>query len=708
VTNTKEVSQRNNISGYYLKPSQAFGINDKIISDNIIFINQTKLLFISGCNLVIHDIVTNETNFILRDSPLFCITSMSVGHRSEKDTYICLGEYNTDSNKNQISVINIFDNNIQYVLSNKDSRGQNWKIILARILKNSANCVSIAKKDLNNNQTKIAFWKYTQELFIAEAIIDEDIKYFSYNPKNTYELVVCGKNYLRLWNVFINQGILREHPQRFLKSKQEKDFTFINIDFFERKAFTFIVGTMENIIFVIEGFIVLAEINCGISKENIYELNLQNQFTENDQSSDEILYGTKPVNANKSINSGNLNSLYNENNKNKNLYEDSNLDNNKIRNSHININNNQILHKTKNNFYNPDENTFNQNPILCVRILGNSQILVTFQYDSLTYIYNKMERDIRNASIKKEDLPGSEETKLNSKNKNAIQDEIKVDRLANNIKQIINVSVNDDGSKIIYFVEVFCSENKNETTLRLLLFNKKGNSLIFEKEVFRNFLNKFKIKKFGINEIKQVFFTINENNDFRCFDFKNYKFQLQHHFNEEPLEVISCPNNNIIGISFSNKFSLFFLLKDKIVPFMDFDIILPNGKFSEKGEFLAISGCNPNTKLYSILFFETFNFNILHAIENVKNRVKKFIFKENDKYLFILFENGLIRGFILSLDYLSINLIQRYKDRSKPVNNAFINLFYKHHPKGDYHDFDYDYKYDLLVIIMRNSEKVIE
>jgi len=665
---------------------------------------------------------------------------MSVGQRTEKDVYICIGEYNQDQNKNQISVINISDNSIQFVLSNKDSRAQNWKIFFARILKKSSNCVSIAKKDSNLNQTKLAFWKFTQEQFIAEDIIDEDIRYFSYNPKNTYELVVCGKNYLRLWNVFINQGILREHPQRFLKSKQEKDYTFINIDFLDRKAFTFIVGTLENVVFVIEGFLVLAEINCGYAKENIYELNLQSQFTENDESTDDQPHIANYYNINKSLvaskssltNNNNINknnnNLQDENSKNKINMEDSNeINNNNIQKTKSVLSGN----KSKIGFFHSDDQhsalqSSQNNPLRSVRIVGQNQILVTFQNDALTYIYSKMERDIRLAEIKKEDSSSGEAEahSANSKNKPPINEEIRVERLANKIKQIVNVTPNDNGTKVIYLVEVFNNKeainnnnnnnnnntnnnNKNETTFRLLLFNKKGNMLVFEKEIFRNHISKFKIKKFGVNDKKQIFFTLNENNFFRCFDFRNNKFLLQHRFNEEPLDVVSCPNNNVIGISFRSKFALYFLLKDKILPFMDFDVLDSSGKFTEKGEFLAISGCNPYNKLYSILFFDTFNFNVLHAIENVKAKVKKFLFKDNDKFLFVMFENGLIRGFALSFDCLSVNLMNRYRDRSKSVNNSFINLIYKHHPKGDYHDFEYDYKNDLLVVTIKNQNKVI-
>ena len=213
---------------------------------------------------------------------------MSVGFKSDKECFICIGEYNYEKNKKQISLINFFDNKIQYILHNKNSQFLSWKIFLAKILKNSSNCISVAKKEIAGNQSLLSFWKFTQELLISEVLIEEDILNFSFNPKNTHEIVLCGKNYLRLWNVFVNQGILKEHPQRFLKNKQEKEHTFINIEFFEKKSFMLMVGTLENEIFIIEGFVVIAVINAMYKKENIYDLNIHNQIIENDLLEDKL------------------------------------------------------------------------------------------------------------------------------------------------------------------------------------------------------------------------------------------------------------------------------------------------------------------------------------------------------------------------------------------------------------------------------------
>ena len=89
--------------------------------------------------------------------------------------------------------------------------------------------------------------KYKTESFISQETISEDLIYCCYNPKNTIELVLCGKGYLRLWNIFINEGALKEHQQRFISGKKEKDFPFP--EFQKREVlFLFLVNRTSSVI----------------------------------------------------------------------------------------------------------------------------------------------------------------------------------------------------------------------------------------------------------------------------------------------------------------------------------------------------------------------------------------------------------------------------------------------------------------------------
>ena len=160
------------------------------------------------------------------------------------------------------------------------SSEKKWKINFSSIQKESHYCMTISQKPSTSIKnpilSRITFCKYPLETIIAEEIVGEELTYGCFNPKNTLELVLCGKGYLRLWNVFINEGSLKENQQRFLRGKQEKEKTFIKAQFFSRKLFLLIVGTKENMFYIFEGYQLIHELNTYYSFENIYDLNIQN------------------------------------------------------------------------------------------------------------------------------------------------------------------------------------------------------------------------------------------------------------------------------------------------------------------------------------------------------------------------------------------------------------------------------------------------
>ena len=180
-------------------------------------------------------------------------------------------------------------NNYQYTIKSDE---QNYIVNFTTILNNSQYCVALSKsintKKKSIYSSKISFMKYKTESFISQETISEDLIYCCYNPKNTIELVLCGKGYLRLWNIFVNEGILKEHQQRFLRGKQEKEKTFIKAQFFEKKPFLLIVGTLENTFFIIDNFQLIHELNVNYSIDNIYDLNLQNIRNDNEDDEEAI------------------------------------------------------------------------------------------------------------------------------------------------------------------------------------------------------------------------------------------------------------------------------------------------------------------------------------------------------------------------------------------------------------------------------------
>ena len=254
-----------------------------------------------------------------------------------KDILICIGEYSDKEELFYVNVLRPYSSNSQYIIKSTEKK---WQINFTTILNNSPYCVSLSHKIDPHKKSSIAssrisFMKYSYENFISQETIPEELIYCCYNPKNTIELVMCGRGYLRLWNVFINEGTLKEHQQRFLRGKQEKEKTFIKAQFFEKKPFLLIVGTWENIFYIIDSFQVIHELNACYSGENIFDLNVQN-FNNNEDISD-------IMKLKESIDTINKNNIDNK------LREIILLSNN-LQNEENNINENEEKNKNKNIF----------------------------------------------------------------------------------------------------------------------------------------------------------------------------------------------------------------------------------------------------------------------------------------------------------------------------------------------------------------------
>ena len=267
----------------------------KIVPDYINYVTENYIVFVSGCNVVLYNLKTKEQQFLIRKNNRRSVTHLSVGtlkssqnniskiSNSNKDIkekaepLICIAEFAEKEDLFYITIIKPFNPNIQYTIKSTEKK---WKIKFSTILNDSPYCVTISQKKSTSLKTpilsKITFCKYPLETIVSQEVVPEEIIYCCYNPKNTIELIICGKGYLRMWDVFINEGAIKEHQQRFLRGKQEKEKTFIKAQFFMKKQFLLIAGTKENMFFIFEGYQLIHELNVCYSFENIYDLNIQN------------------------------------------------------------------------------------------------------------------------------------------------------------------------------------------------------------------------------------------------------------------------------------------------------------------------------------------------------------------------------------------------------------------------------------------------
>ena len=190
------------IDGFDMKLFESFGMINNLVTKNVEFYKNNKVIYICGCNIVIYNLVNRKSQFIIRQCPEYTITSMSVTNKNQNEAFVCIGEYQSTKNKSQISVICLHDPTVQYVLSNKDARAQDWVTFVTKIMKNNYYCIALSKKDPdrlaqtmrntnplmnsqninssinfssagNTPQTKFSFWKFSQRLFIGDTILEE-------------------------------------------------------------------------------------------------------------------------------------------------------------------------------------------------------------------------------------------------------------------------------------------------------------------------------------------------------------------------------------------------------------------------------------------------------------------------------------------------------------------------------------------------------
>lgn len=239
--------------------------------------------------------------YLIRNSSDYTITSLNLGININREQVVLIGEINEQTLMSRLSLIEIstekeillfneksFTNNIiltssmlnysSYCISlsrkfnllkhsdNKQSNSNQHK------LKSNSNNIEVGGYQQNNDISYLGLWKYNKYKFISETKLNDTIHCIANNPNNSSEIILCGKGYLRLWNIFINEGSLKEHPQKFLNSKKEGDLSFIKVEFFNyssnksysQKSTMFIAGTLENRFFIIKGFKVTYELEMNV------------------------------------------------------------------------------------------------------------------------------------------------------------------------------------------------------------------------------------------------------------------------------------------------------------------------------------------------------------------------------------------------------------------------------------------------------------
>ena len=648
-----------------------------------------------------------------------------------KDKVICIGEYSLNEDLFYVTTIRPFSqgkNNINNNDEIKDSftiksTEAFWKINFCTILNNTNYCVVLSQKKtkVKNNyisNSRISFIKYSSGKFISQESIPEELIYCAYNPKNTIELVVCGVGYLRLWNVFINEGNLKEHQQRFLNSKQEKEHKFIKAQFFQKKSFLLIVGTIEHIFYIFDSFQLIHELNTCYSFQNIYDLNIQNYQNLVDNEDIEALEQNFNILNIKNIDSK-LNEIYSLANiipirKNlKNIFTKGILDISKKNNDKKNENeDNKVVSNISENVFDRlyipknkleiNDKLNKTNKVKFFELINDNLLFILYENDGCSLFYK----------IDWSKKISDNETEAEFKRWNVA--DCHVIRFAKNIKKIFGFAMLKTTNDIIVILETYenefiKSENTNISLYRLKkVFEKDKSEVIhsikYDYDLFNNYFDNHEIKFLDYSENMQVIYFIDSRNYLNCFDLIKNEYTIKYYFPQKIFSFSSNNTNNLFAVSFKDKLHIYGKMKDLIHLYCELDVADSTVKWSTRGNFLCICGLNRNPKKpksYCIYIVDSVKYHTIHCFENLISKVKIMKFYDEDKYLFCLMENSYIMGILLNIFSDRRGLLEYYEENKYPnVYNKFFRLIFKHNSGNKHYDyFDYDQKLEIAITL---------
>ena len=635
-----------------------------------------------------------------------------------KDKIICLGEYSDIEECFYLTFIKPASPNPQYHFKSTEKF---YLINFCSILNNTNYCISLSQRRLNNKGmhnifTKISFSKYYSENFVCQETIPEELTYCCYNPKNTIELIICGNGYLRLWNIFINEGALKEHQQRFLSGKKEKEHNFIKAQFFEKKSFLLIVGTKENMFYIIDSFTVIHEIDMCYSFESIYDLNIQNilNFQESYDIGNlkETIDSLNKTDLDDQLKKIALLTSQTNNNKNKNKLTESQKkaesNNSSIMNvgqeSNNKLNKNDVfkrLYVSKNIDY-KDNKINKNNKVQYFELINDYLLFVIYEKDGCCLLY-KIDWNKRNMDIESE-----EEFK-----KWKISDS-RIFRIAKNVKAILGFSMYKPKNDLILIVDSYEKNNKERSNISLFKLkrsvikekNVATNMINFEYEILKGYFEDYNLKFIDVQEKKQNVFIIDSNNNLKIFNLSQKKYIINNQFKENILSLSLNPCFNLFAISFEKKVSIYGILNHDIISFCDLEVEDSIIQWNQKGDYLVICGVNKivrKQKSYCLYFIDAKNFNTINVIENLLYKITLFKFIDNDRYLFCLANNSFILGINLKIydDCMSLH------EMNNNITMHKFKMIFMHNPKGKkYTDIEFDSKNGLVLALEEENNKM--
>ncbi|MCQ2816216.1 MAG: hypothetical protein MJ252_03010 [archaeon] len=677
--------------------------------------------------------------------------SLSSAERERMEYLVCLGEYDNQNNYFYTTIISPENPSNCHSIKSKEP---GYKINFTTILNNTPYCVAISKKESSNKvnnavQSKLSFIKYTSETFISQENINADLNSCCYNPKNTLELILCGKGYARLWDIFINQGVLKEHQQRFLNGKIEKENNFIKAQFFEKKPCLFILGTDNYKFFVIDGFQIIHELNSYYQNVNIYELNTIIGAEENEEDSDmkkieEMMNNIDKRDLDKKLKDFSMTLNSNKNAETIEEEEESNKEETEKEEKEEEKEESSEDIFTK--LYKPkkEEETdirLNKDSHIKYFELINDNLLLIIYQEKGIILYYKIDWN-------KKMVEGN--TLVDNKKWNAA--ESRVVRVARNCKNILNYSFYKPKSELILLVDANVGTGVDKRDMiALYKLSAPGKNInardysqyLSGRTFFANYFEKYEISQFDWNEKKRFLYIVSKDNVFSCFDLISKEYVLRKKFTESNITSISsCQSNNLVAVTTPKYLIIKSKIQDKLEDFCRLPITEGIVQWSSKGNYIAVGGKNNDDKpskyhptlnmAYCLFIIDALTYQTIDVVEFTKKIVKiKFI--DNDTFLFVKTEDNCVYGYYMNIINSSISFVQMLKEQktvTKTTKGTIVepcDVSTRHLKEVFFHrfttskeavnlevkegkeiyDFDYDEKENLLIATQPKRGKLM-
>lgn len=220
------------VNGCRLHYNTAFGINSNPISNQVQVIgektsrgNAEYSVFVIGNIIVVRNLLEKTERFVSKEGRFANVTALLSVHK-EKQTenavaplMIFLGESSEHEDRNanivcyraykeQLRVMNTgIKGNIKQITINEE------KQYIAALMQSAQHLY-------------ISMWNYEKERLITNTVLKHPVEKIALHPLKPKEMLLVGRNYLRMWELQSQENVLREGQHQLVPLKTEKESRF--------------------------------------------------------------------------------------------------------------------------------------------------------------------------------------------------------------------------------------------------------------------------------------------------------------------------------------------------------------------------------------------------------------------------------------------------------------------------------------------------